>query len=46
MDDKKTHHAHGHLNHFIGVRVVHERAGLGDLPLVNVGLAWLDVRLV
>ena len=27
MGDPQPHHAHGHLHHFVGVRVVHEGAG-------------------
>ena len=26
MHDEEPHHAHGHLHHFVGMRVVHERA--------------------
>ena len=28
MHDEEAHHAHRHLHHLVGVRVVHERAGL------------------
>ena len=33
---------HGHLDHFIAVRMVHERAGLHQVELVDEGLSWWD----
>src|SRR5260370_38902193 len=45
VNDEHTHHAHRHLHHFVRVRVVHERAALPELELVDEGLSWLDVRL-
>ena len=45
MNDEHAHHAHGHLHHLIGVRVVHERAGFHQVELVDIGLAGRD-RLV
>ena len=46
MDDEEAHHAHRHLDHLVGVRVIHLRAVLLERELVSVGLARLDVRLV
>ncbi len=45
MNHKKAHHAHGHLHHFIGMRVVHERAALLELELIDERLAGFDMRL-
>ena len=45
MNDEHTHHAVGHLRHFIGVWVVHVRAVLPQRELVNKSFAWFDVRL-
>jgi hypothetical protein len=45
MHDEHTHHAHRHLHHLVGVRVVHERAALPELKFVDEGLPRLDVRL-
>ena len=44
--DPKAHHAHGHLRHFIGVRVIHERAGTRCNELIDESLARPDRRLV
>ena len=44
--DPKTHHAHGHLCHFVGVRVVHERAGAACHELVHKGLTGLNGGLI
>ena len=46
MRDPEAHHAHRHLHHFIGVRVVHEGAGATRHEFVDVGLARLDLRLI
>ena len=46
MDDDHAHHAHGHLHHLVGMRVVHEGAAFLQLELVDEGLAGLDMRLV
>ncbi len=45
VHDEKAHHAHGHLHHLVGVRVVHEGAALGERELVDEGLARSDMRL-
>ena len=45
MHDEKAHHAHRHLHHLVGVRVVHEGAALLQHELVDEGLARLDMRL-
>jgi hypothetical protein len=45
MHDEHAHHAHAHLHHFVGVRVVHEGAACLELELVDEGLAGLDMRL-
>jgi hypothetical protein len=45
VDDDETHHAHRHLHHLVGVRVVHERARFGHDELVGEGLADADVGL-
>ena len=45
MHDEKAHHAHRHLHHLVGVRVVHEGARLLHLELVDEGLAHGDLRL-
>ena len=45
MGDAESHHAHRHLDHLVGVRVVHERARAQRHELVDVGLAGLDLRL-
>ena len=46
MCDPHAHHAHGHLHHFVGVRVVHEGARAARLELVHKGLAHGDRGLV
>ncbi|OMP13455.1 hypothetical protein COLO4_01653 [Corchorus olitorius] len=45
VHDDKAHHAHRHLHHLVGMRVVHEGAGLLHLELVDEGLAGWNVRL-
>src|SRR5204863_11728 len=35
MHHEYSHHAHGHLHHLVGVRVVHEGAALFQLELVD-----------
>ena len=45
VGDPHAHHAHGHLRHLVGVRVVHECAGAAGLELVDKGLARLNGRL-
>ena len=42
----KAHQTHGHLHHFICVRVVHERARSFGLELVHEGLAGRYAALV
>ena len=46
MHHDEPHHAHRHLHHLVGVRVIHEGAGLLHLEFVDEGLAGLDLRLV
>ena len=46
MRDPEAHHAHRHLHHLVGVRVVHERARAPRDEFVDEGLARLDLRLV
>ena len=41
----EAHHAHGHLHHLVGVRVIHEGAGLLHLEFVDESLAGLNLRL-
>jgi hypothetical protein len=43
--DPEAHHAHGHLRHFIGMRVVHEGAGPTRDELIDKGFAWLNCGL-
>nr|ABZ07606.1 hypothetical protein ALOHA_HF4000ANIW137K11ctg4g7 [uncultured marine microorganism HF4000_ANIW137K11] len=43
--DPEPHHAHGHLHHFVGVRMVHKGAGTLGLELIDKGLAGRDRRL-
>jgi hypothetical protein len=45
MNDEKAHHAERHLNHLVGVRVVHQRAALAERELVDVRFTRCDVRL-
>ena len=45
MDDEHPHHAHRHLDHLVGMRVVHEGAGFHEVELVDEGLADRDMRL-
>ncbi len=45
MGDPETHHAHRHLHHLVGVRVVHEGAGAARHELVDEGLARRNARL-
>src|SRR2546427_6452017 len=35
MRDPQAHHAHGHLHHLVGMRVVHEGAGAARRELVD-----------
>jgi hypothetical protein len=44
--DPEAHHAHRHLHHLVGVRVVHEGTGPARHELVDMGLARRDARLV
>ena len=46
MGDPKTHHAHRHLRHLIGVRVVHEGARAASYKLVNKGFTHRNGGLV
>jgi hypothetical protein len=43
--DPEAHHAHRHLHHLVGMRVVHEGAGPARDELVDEGLARLDALL-
>jgi len=45
MHHEETHHAHGHLDHFVGMGVVHEGPALLELEFVDERLARLYVRL-
>src|SRR3982074_2045636 len=45
MHDDHSHHAHGHLDHLVRMRVVHEGAAVLHLEFVDEGLAGLDMRL-
>src|SRR5262249_14777725 len=45
MHDEHPHHAHGHLHHLVGVRVVHEGSALGEHELVNECPSRHNVRL-
>ena len=45
MHDERAHHAHRHLHHLVGMRVVHEGAAALELELVDEGLAHRDMRL-
>ncbi len=45
MDDEQAHRAHGHLHHFVSVRVVHEGAAFAQLEFIDEGLAGRDLRL-
>jgi hypothetical protein len=44
--DPEAHHAHRHLHHLVGMRVVHEGAGAARHELVDEGLARRDAGLV
>ena len=46
MRDPKTHHAHGHLGHFVGMGVVHECPRTARNELVDEGFAGLDRWLI
>ena len=46
MHDEQAHHAHRHLHHLVGMRVVHEGPAVLQLEFVDEGLARRDVRLV
>src|SRR3954464_11408089 len=41
MHDDHAHHAHRHLHHLVGVRVVHEGPALPHLELVDEGFSRL-----
>ncbi len=45
MGNPETHHAHRHLHHFIGMRVVHEGAGAARHELIDEGFARRDSGL-
>ena len=45
VDDEHAHHAHRHLHHLVGVRVIHEGPALPEHELVDEGLARWDMRL-
>ena len=45
VDHDEAVHAHRHLHHLVGVRVVHERPAMLHHEFVRVRLAGLDVRL-
>ena len=46
MRNPQTHHAHGHLRHLIGMRVVHEGARATGREFVHIGLASRNLLLV
>ena len=45
MHDEEPHHTHGHLNHFVGMGMVHEGPALSEFELVDERLSRFDVRL-
>ena len=45
MNDKKTLHAHRHLHHFVGMRMVHLHAVLFEGELVSVSFAGRNMFL-
>src|SRR5450830_1292139 len=45
MGDPEAHHAHRHLHHFIGMRVIHESAGAARSELVDESFTRRDARL-
>ena len=45
VDDEKTHHTDGQLQHFISVRMIHECAVLAQGKFVNPGFTRTDVGL-
>ena len=45
MHDEEPHHAHGHLHHLVGMRVVHESAGFFHRVFVDKSLPRLDLGL-
>ena len=45
VNDEHSHHAHRHLHHLVGMRVVHERARLHEIELVDESLPDRDVWL-
>src|SRR5262249_25940589 len=45
VDYKESHHAHRHLQHLVGMRVVHEAPALLHLEFVDKGFARFDMRL-
>ena len=46
MGDPKTHHAHRHLRHLVGVRVVHKGAGAAGFKFVHKGFTHGNGGLV
>ena len=46
VGDPQAHHAHGHLHHFVRMRVVHEGARAARFKLIDEGFAGRNVRLV
>ena len=46
VGDPQPHHAHGHLRHLVGVRVVHEGTWPACYKLIHKGLAHRDLFLV
>ena len=45
MNDEKSHHSHCQLQHFIGMRMIHEGAVLPQRKFVNIGFTRTDMRL-
>src|SRR5205823_1773052 len=45
MNDKKSLHAHRHLNHFVGMRMVHLHAMLLERELISIGFSGRNVLL-
>ena len=45
MHDEHSHHAHRHLHHFIGVRMIHKRTALHEIKLVDKRHAGFDLGM-
>ena len=46
MRDPKAHHAHGHLRHLVGMRVIHEGARATSDEFVDEGFAHRNLLLI